>query len=75
MNILDKIVADKRKEVGLRKSLIPVKQLENSVLFNRVSPSLGRRFVPVPQELSRNTKDVPPPNRSSIKMKMYRMWP
>ncbi|MBC6999562.1 indole-3-glycerol phosphate synthase TrpC [Cytophaga sp. FL35] len=41
MNILDKIVADKRKEVDLRKALIPVKQLENSVLFNRVSPSLA----------------------------------
>ncbi|SHH00359.1 indole-3-glycerol phosphate synthase TrpC [Flagellimonas flava] len=41
MNILDKIVADKRKEVALRKSLIPVKQLESSVLFGRKSPSLA----------------------------------
>ncbi|MEM9649309.1 MAG: indole-3-glycerol phosphate synthase TrpC [Bacteroidota bacterium] len=41
MNILDKIVADKRKEVALRKSLIPIKQLESSVLFGRKSPSLA----------------------------------
>ncbi len=40
MNILDKIVADKRKEVDLRKSLIPILQLEQSVLFERKSPSL-----------------------------------
>lgn len=42
MNILDKIIADKHKEVALRKSLIPVKQLEASVLFNRKSPSLAQ---------------------------------
>lgn len=41
MNILDKIVADKRLEVGLRKSLIPVSQLEQSVLFNRPENSLA----------------------------------
>ncbi|MGB7394669.1 MAG: indole-3-glycerol phosphate synthase TrpC [Pricia sp.] len=41
MNILDKIVADKRKEVGLRKSLIPVSQLEKSVLFDRQTVSLS----------------------------------
>lgn len=35
MNILDKIVADKRKEVYLKKSIIPVSQLEQSVLFGR----------------------------------------
>ncbi|MCF7560487.1 indole-3-glycerol phosphate synthase TrpC [Sabulilitoribacter multivorans] len=40
MNILDKIVIDKRKEVDLRKGLIPVSQLENSVLFNRKTVSL-----------------------------------
>ena len=34
MNILDKIVNDKRKENDLRKSLIPIRQLEQSVLFN-----------------------------------------
>ncbi len=41
MNILDKIVRDKRKEVDLRKSLIPYKQLEASVLFGRETSSLS----------------------------------
>ncbi|MFD2824481.1 indole-3-glycerol phosphate synthase TrpC [Lacinutrix iliipiscaria] len=40
MNILDKIVADKRIEVRLRKQLIPIKQLESSVLFEREPISL-----------------------------------
>lgn len=35
MNILDKIVADKKKEVTLKSSLIPVSQFEKSVLFQR----------------------------------------
>ena len=42
MNILDKIIADKYREVSLRKQLIPVKQLEQSVLFERKSPSLAQ---------------------------------
>jgi len=41
MNILDKIVADKYKEVDLKKSLIPIKQLEASVLFKRETFSLA----------------------------------
>lgn len=41
MNILDKIVADKRKEVDLKKSLIPVSQLEQSILSNRNTVSLA----------------------------------
>ncbi|MEA1786820.1 indole-3-glycerol phosphate synthase TrpC [Arenibacter sp. GZD96] len=41
MNILDRIVLDKRKEVALKKSLIPVSQLEQSVLFSRKSASLA----------------------------------
>ncbi|GAA4277690.1 indole-3-glycerol phosphate synthase TrpC [Aquimarina mytili] len=41
MNILDKIVADKYKEVALKKGLIPVKQLESSVLFDRNTNSLA----------------------------------
>jgi indole-3-glycerol phosphate synthase len=41
MNILDNIVADKRKEVDLKKSLIPVSQLEQSVLFGRETTSLA----------------------------------
>lgn len=41
MNILDKIIRDKHVEVGLKKSLIPVSQLENSVLFERQTMSLA----------------------------------
>lgn len=41
MDILDKITADKIKEVALRKSLIPVRQLEHSVLFERPTTSLA----------------------------------
>ncbi|HEA21899.1 hypothetical protein LCGC14_1088590 [marine sediment metagenome] len=41
MNILDQIVADKRKEVDLKKSLIPKSQLEKSVLFGRQTVSLA----------------------------------
>lgn len=41
MNILEKIVADKYKEVELKKSLIPIKQLENSVLFDHKTASLA----------------------------------
>ncbi len=44
MNILDKIVIDKRKEVDLRKSLIPIRQLEQSVLFERVTNSLAQNL-------------------------------
>jgi len=44
MNILEKIFADKKNEVALRKSLIPVSQLEQSVLFNRDCPSLSARL-------------------------------
>lgn len=41
MDILEKIVLDKRKEVALRKALIPVSQLEASVLFNSPTNSLA----------------------------------
>lgn len=44
MNILDKIVADKRKEVALRKSLIPTSQLEQSVLFEKETNSLAQKL-------------------------------
>ena len=40
MNILDKIVADKLIEVELRKKLIPIEQLEQSVLFDKTPISL-----------------------------------
>ena len=41
MNILDKIVADKRIEVSLKQELIPVSQLENALLFDRETKSLA----------------------------------
>ncbi|MCR8666497.1 indole-3-glycerol phosphate synthase TrpC [Aestuariibaculum sp. M13] len=44
MNILDKITADKRTEVALRKSLIPISQLEQSVLFERPTVSLAEKL-------------------------------
>ncbi|MFK2820591.1 indole-3-glycerol phosphate synthase TrpC [Flavobacteriaceae sp. LMIT009] len=44
MNILDKIVIDKRKEVDLKKSLIPIEQLEQFVLFERATISLSNRL-------------------------------
>ncbi len=42
MNILDKIIADKRTEVSIKKGLIPIMQLEKSVLFERETFSLAR---------------------------------
>jgi len=44
MNILDKIVKDKRVEIDLRKNLIPIKQLENSVLYERATISLTKNL-------------------------------
>lgn len=41
MDILTKIVLDKRKEVDLKKSLLPISQLEASVLFERETVSLA----------------------------------
>ncbi|MET1260832.1 indole-3-glycerol phosphate synthase TrpC [Flagellimonas sp. DF-77] len=40
-NILDHIIADKRKEVALKKRLIPQTQFEASPLFEREGPSLS----------------------------------
>jgi len=41
MDILSKIVADKRKEVDLKKSLLPISQWEASALFKRETTSLA----------------------------------
>jgi indole-3-glycerol phosphate synthase len=41
MNILDKIVADKRKEISLKKLIFPRHQLEGSMLFDRPKNSLA----------------------------------
>lgn len=43
-NILDRIIADKRKEIALKKALIPVSQLEASVLFGRPAISLAQKL-------------------------------
>lgn len=42
MNILDKIIADKHKEVELKKKLISASQLESYPLFNRLTSSLAQ---------------------------------
>lgn len=44
MNILDKIVADKHREVALKKDIFPVSQLENSILFERDIVSLAQNL-------------------------------
>ncbi len=44
MNILDRIIIDKRREVILKKSIIPISQLENSVLFDRKTISLSNNL-------------------------------
>ena len=44
MNILNNIVIDKRIEVNLRKQLIPTRQLEQSVLFERKTISLASKL-------------------------------
>lgn len=44
MTILDKITRDKYIEVNLRKQLIPIRQLEQSVLFDRKKISLAERL-------------------------------
>ena len=44
MTILDSIIADKYIEVKLRKSVLPISQLEKSVLFERETISLANRL-------------------------------
>ena len=44
MNILDKIIIDKRREVILKKSIIPVSQLEASVFFGKQTISLSQKL-------------------------------
>lgn len=44
MNILDQIIKDKYVEVKLRQNLIPITQLEQSVLFDRQPISLARNL-------------------------------
>lgn len=42
MNILDAIITDKKREVVLKKSIIPMTQLENAVLFGSRTTSLSK---------------------------------
>lgn len=44
MTILDKIIHDKRREVQLKKTLIPVSQLENTLLFGSRTYSLSKNL-------------------------------
>ena len=44
MNILDKIVADKLREIALKKSVVPIKQLENATLFSIPTISLIKKL-------------------------------
>ncbi|WP_309613278.1 indole-3-glycerol phosphate synthase TrpC [Flavobacterium sp.] len=48
MNILDQIIARKKKEVALKKSMVSVAQLENSDLFNSKTNSLNKSIVNSP---------------------------
>ena len=48
MTILDQIIASKKKEVALKKSLVSVAQLENSDLFNKKTTSLSKSIVNSP---------------------------
>lgn len=45
MNLLDKIITHKKREVLLKKSIIPVTELEKSVLFDRKTVSLSNKLI------------------------------
>ena len=42
MTILDKIIKDKRRSIALKRTIVPIKQLEQSVLFERSTRSLAK---------------------------------
>ena len=44
MNILDRIIVDKKREVMLKKAIIPITQLEQSVLFDKATISLSKKL-------------------------------
>ena len=48
MNILDQIIASKRKEIALKKSIVSVAQLENADLFNKKTNSLSKSIINSP---------------------------
>ena len=64
MDILTKIVLDKRREVDLRKSLIPTNQLEQSVLFERETLSLVERLTSCPSGIIAEFKRRSPSKQS-----------
>lgn len=45
MNILDQIIASKKREVELKKSIVTIQQLEHSVLFERKTISLRQNLL------------------------------
>jgi indole-3-glycerol phosphate synthase len=45
MNILDKIITSKKREVLLKKSIIPIIEFEKSVLFERKTVSLSNNLI------------------------------
>ncbi|QBZ98229.1 indole-3-glycerol phosphate synthase TrpC [Flavobacterium sangjuense] len=48
MSILDQIIASKKKEIALKKSIVSVAQLENSDLFNKKTNSLRKSIINSP---------------------------
>lgn len=48
MTILDQIIASKKKEIALKKSMVSVAQLESSDLFNQKTNSLSKSIVNSP---------------------------
>ena len=48
MTILDQIIASKRKEVALKKTVVSIQQLENSDLFNFKTNSLSKSIMNSP---------------------------
>ena len=48
MNILDQIIASKKKEIALKKSVVSIAQLENTDLFNKKTNSLIKSIVNSP---------------------------
>ncbi len=45
MNILDQIIADKKKEIALKKSVVSVSQLENTDLFHKETICLSKSIL------------------------------
>jgi len=48
MTILDQIIASKKKEVALKKTVVSTQQLENSDLFNSKTNSLSKSIINTP---------------------------